>query len=84
MNWTTALAVGLFVVACLWAISKWRAEDWHASRKVGTGTFLFGAALGLFHDELLGTTPAILQWAELLGAGLMITAVVVSRTFRPS
>ena len=83
MDWTTIAVLESFIVACLLAIYQSRGGDWAINRKVGAATFLLGAAVGLFPDDLVVANSPILPRIELIGASVMVIGLLITWVWQP-
>lgn len=83
MDWTRILVLGLFVVACILAIYQSRKENWALNQKIGTVVFLIGATIGLFLDDFVTANSEVRPWVEPIGAGIMVTGLLVAWLWEP-
>jgi predicted MFS family arabinose efflux permease len=83
MDWTTLLAIGLFVFAWLTAIYQSQKDDWNTSRTVGMFVFLAGATCGVFLDNFLSTESSLLPWIEPIAALIMLIGLFIAWIWKP-
>lgn len=76
MNWTSLLALGLYVLACARVVHLAATEGWSARRAAGPVAFLIGAGVGTFLDDLLPAESQLQPWIEPVAVALVLVGAV--------
>lgn len=87
MDWWIVVAGALYVAAITVAVSNARDYDWGRRKIAGVATFLVGAGLALFVDDVareIGADPALVGWLVPAGGAIMVLGIVLALTARMS
>lgn len=87
MDWWLVVAGALYVAAITVAVSNARDYDWGRRKIAGVATFLLGAGVTLFVDDVasgMGVEATLVAWAIPVGGVTMALGVGLALTARLS